>query len=435
MATSASLCVGSKAKVSLPALFIWLTCSSFFLLEYVVRVSPSVMEPQLMHDFGVDALAMGSFAGLFYLPYIAMQLPVGILVDRYGPRQLLFLMSLLCAFVCVVFAGAHNFWVASITRVLIGFSAAFAFVGTLKMVLIWFPMERFALFASLTQALGMLGAIVGEAPMTLLLEHYTWRQTTLMCAGLFVVLAFFFWKMPRQKPSQVKDSQQDASLPIYEGLKIVLSRKKMWINAAFGGFLYASTAAFAEMWGPNFFKHAYHLSDAQAAHAVSCIFVGWIIGAPVSGWLANKVPSRARLGALCAMVCGIVLAQVLYGGGHYVYWQVCLLMMVYGLFNSALMLAYANAGEISPQSVSGVSLAFSNMASVLIGGCCLQPFIGGLLDRYWSGELDELGQRIYSLEAMHQIFWILPACCAVAFVLAWFIPNHKRWEEHHPPGK
>lgn len=422
---------GGDQKVSqsieLKSILIWIICACFFLLEYVVRVAPSVMESQLRMDFSVDAFAIGTFASLFYWPYISMQLPVGAMVDRFGPQRLLLVMAFLCGLACVLFAQAESFWLASCARVLMGFSAAFAFVGTLKMVLIWFPMAYFPLFASLTQALGMLGAIVGEAPMSWLLQFYTWRQAMLFCAAMFVLLGFSFLLFPKESLST--KGMKHKTPNIFEGLKVVLCRPSLWFNAAFGGFLYASTAAFAEMWGPSFFHYAYGLSAHDASQVVVCIFVGWIIGAPVVGWLANRLPSRSHYCALSALVCGMTLGLVLYFH-QWQYWHLCVLMLIYGFFNASLMLAYANAGEIKPESASGASMAFANMASVLVGGSLLQPVIGRLLDAHWSGEVDLLGDRVYSLSAMHNSFWVLPLCFVIAFVLAFFVPERRRWESH-----
>ncbi len=422
-----SLSQSIPVATSIPYI-IWGFCACFFLLEYVVRVAPSVMEAQLRTDFAIDAFTIGFFASFFYWPYIAMQLPVGVLVDRFGPQKLLTAMAFLCGGACMLFAFSHHFWLASLARVLMGFSAAFAFVGTLKMVLIWFPLRLFPLFASLTQALGMLGAIIGEAPMSWLLQFYSWRQAMLFCAGLFCVLGFVFILFP--KPKSPRESNESSQPSLFEGLKIVLSRKALWINAAYGGFLYATTAAFAEMWGPSFFYHAYHLSHQDASRIVSCIFVGWIIGAPIVGWLANRLPSRSHFCVLSALVCGSTITLALYYH-QWTYWQLCSLMVVYGFFNAALMISYANAGEIEPESASGASIAFANMASVIVGGSLLQPIIGRLLDSQWTGELDALGDRVYTLTAMHQSFWVLPLCFCLAFVLAFFVPEKQLWKSHH----
>ena len=167
---------------------IWGLGAAFFLFEYVVRVSPSVMAPWLIQDFHTNALGVGTLSGLYYYPYIFMQLPVGALVDRYGSHRLLTLMTALCALACVMFAQASTLWLAGLARMLIGFATAFAFVGALKLVTLWFPIEKFALLAGCTQALGMLGGAIGEAPMSYVVRELGWQQATMWCSLLFLIL-------------------------------------------------------------------------------------------------------------------------------------------------------------------------------------------------------------------------------------------------------
>ena len=128
------------------------------------------MVPQLMQAFNVNALSLGALSAFFYYAYVAMQLPVGTLMDRFGPRLLLSLMAAICGLSCVLFATTHDLFLANLSRFLMGFSAAFAFVGALKIARTWFSAKRFGFLAGLTQALGMVGAAVGEGPVSYLVE-------------------------------------------------------------------------------------------------------------------------------------------------------------------------------------------------------------------------------------------------------------------------
>ncbi len=170
---------------------IWALGACFFLAEYFARVSPGVMLPNLMRSYHVDALALGTLSACFYLAYIPMQLPVGMLVDRFGPHRLLTTMAILCGLACLLFGLTTKFHLAQIARFLMGFSASFAFVGTLKLASMWFPAKRFGLLAGLTQALGMLGAVIGEAPTAIAVQHIGWRGTMFIMAAVIIVLGVF----------------------------------------------------------------------------------------------------------------------------------------------------------------------------------------------------------------------------------------------------
>jgi MFS family permease len=434
-----SLCQGSivsRDKSWLMACrpwIVWGLGAAFFLFEYVVRVSPSVMAPWLMDDFHTNALGVGTLAVLFYYPYIGMQLPVGALVDRFGSHKLLVFTTFLCALGCVLFAKAPNLYVAGMARVFLGFGAAFAFVGTLKLVTVWFPIRRFALLAGYTQALGMLGAAVGEAPMSFMVREMGWQYATLVCAAVFAVLSVLIAVLVRDKPEAGAGNQvlQEPvkSASILQGLKIVLARRDMWLNAGFAGFLYASSAAFAELWGVTYLQNAFALTHQQAANAVIMIFIGWGVGGPLMGWLVGHLRRRRPMRLFSAISGGVIMTLILYGTG-YSYAMVLVLLFLYGLTNAGLMLAYATAGEIEPREIAGTSIAFSNMASVVVGSS-LQPVIGWLLDKHWLGDLDALGHRIYTADTLREALFVLPICFAIAAVFAWFVPERKPWEFHH----
>ncbi|MBX9702543.1 MAG: MFS transporter, partial [Silvanigrellaceae bacterium] len=152
----------SPAAPSYLPYFIWLLGAFFYLIDYVIRVSPSVLTPTLMQFFNANAFAIGGFSAFFYYAYIGMQIPVGILVDKFGPKFLLVGSALICAGSTFMFAEMQTITIGFLSRLLMGFGASFAFVGTLKLISIWFPGDKFAFLAGMTQAMGMVGAMVGQ---------------------------------------------------------------------------------------------------------------------------------------------------------------------------------------------------------------------------------------------------------------------------------
>ena len=134
----------------------------FSFLNILGRVAPGVVVPELSQEFHVSALMLGALSSMFLWPYIIMQMPVGMLVDRYGPHKLLTVTAALTGFGCIAFALAHGLFVAQLGRFLMGFGASFAFVGALKLATMWFCPTRFGLLAGFTQALGMLECCFGR---------------------------------------------------------------------------------------------------------------------------------------------------------------------------------------------------------------------------------------------------------------------------------
>src|SRR5262249_28552005 len=143
----------------------WLTGALFFLYAWVLRVAPSVMVEELMRDFSVGAAVLGSVSAAYFYGYAGMQIPVGGLLDRFGPRRLLAISTLVCAGGCVLFSGAGTLASATAGRFLIGASAAFSLVGAMAVAGQWFTPERFAVLSGLAMAAGMAGGVLGQAPL------------------------------------------------------------------------------------------------------------------------------------------------------------------------------------------------------------------------------------------------------------------------------
>ncbi len=418
-----------EQRVPAIAWLIWGVAASFFALEYFARVAPSVMVPQLMHDFQVNAQALGSLSAFFYYAYVSMPVPVGMLVDRYGVRRLLTIMAIICAANCLLLAVSSSFWVAQLARFLMGFSAAFAFVSALKLAATWFPLTRFGLLSGLTQALGMLGAAVSEGSMAHMVATIGWRLTLVVVAvGLFclaIVIGIVVRDHPTGKAMPTGSTKQYHFLA---GLKTILRNPQTWINAAFAGCIYAPTAAFGELWGVSYFVQTYHLEVHTAAWAIGFIFIGWGIGGPIMGWISDQIQRRRPIMLISALLGTILLVSVLYIP-HLPLPLLYLLLLLYGVSNTGLVVSYAASAEINPHRVAGTSMAFANMASVIIGAAC-QPIIGWLLDQHWTGQMLN-GVRVYSAESFREAMLLLPVIMLFSLLFAWLFKETycKRVEE------
>lgn len=399
---------------------IWALGATFFLAEYFARVSPSVMLPDLMRSFNADALALGTLSACFYLAYIPMQLPVGMLVDRFGPHRLLTAMALLCGVACLLFGATKILFLGQSSRFLMGFSASFAFVGTLKLASRWFPARRFGLLAGLTQALGMLGAVIGEAPTAIAVQHIGWRNTMFIMGVAIIILGIFIGLIVRDKPKELipTRSTEPERSGLLQGLMLVVKNPRSWINAGYIGLLYAPTAAFAELWGVNFLSQNYHLSSTIAGAAIGTIFIGWTVGGPITGWLSDKIGRRKPMLFFSAL-SGFILLSCIIFIPHLPIHLLFSLLFLYGMTNTGVVISYAVASEINLPKINGTSIAFANMASVLIGAC-LQPIIGYLLDLQWNGTILH-GVHQFSLGDYHHALIALPICSALSFFFAFFV--------------
>ena len=120
----------------------WLICglgAIFYSYEYLLRIAPSVMEHSLRTHFDLSATGFGFLSSIYYFAYVPMQLPVGVLLDRYGPQRLLTFACFICVAGTFLFTSTNIYWIASLCRFLMCFGSAFAFVGLLKLATIRLP--------------------------------------------------------------------------------------------------------------------------------------------------------------------------------------------------------------------------------------------------------------------------------------------------------
>lgn len=396
------------------AWLIWGLAAAFYFSDYLARVAPGVMHQTLQRDFGINEAGFGLLTASFYIPYIFMQIPVGLTVDRCSVRNLLTLMSLFTAIGCCVFGMAGSLSSASVGRMLIGFSAAFAFVSALRLATAWFPPAMLGLLAGLTQALGMLGAAAGEVPVSFMVSAVGWRHTSFFMAIFFVFLAGLLYRFIHDSPEGRKHHFHTAKkISIIESLKRVLSHRQTWINALYAGFLYAPSAVIGEALGPAFLQYGRGLSAHAAAFATGLIFIGWGIGGPVTGYISDKMGRRKPVMVISALA-GIILTATLVYFPKLSTLQTYIVLFVYGMTNTGVAISYAVSTELHHRNVVGTSLAFTNMISIFVGAL-MQPVIGFFIDL-------AAGARSYHVEVLSLSDFqsglkILPLCSLIAFIL------------------
>ncbi len=400
---------------------VWGLAASYFFSDYFARVSPGVMTIQLMHAFHIGALGIGSLSAYFYYPYLAMQIPVGLLVDRFSMRALLTVMALLTASGCIVFATAHMLVLADFGRFILGFSASFAFVSSLKLASRWFPANKLGLLAGLTQAAGMFGAAVGDAPVAYLVRHIGWRETMFLMSIVFIILSVCILIIVRDKPrnmSVIHDKKR-VQLTVRHSLLQVLSNRQTWFNALYAGLVYAPTAAFAELWGVSYLQFDRGLSHGNAAFAIGLIFIGWAIGGPIYGWISDFIGKRRPLMFISALA-GAVILGILFLVPHLSLFSIYALCFLFGVGNTGVAISYAVSTEINTQNVVGTSIAFTNMASVIIGAA-LQPVIGLLIDIFNGPHILTIAHQTGAVLDLRAAFIVLPICSLIGFFCTFFV--------------
>lgn len=416
-----SVNLSSQPRVSMwRAIFICFLASVFYLYEFTIQVSPGVMTHELMSAFGVTSVGLGTIAAFFYYAYAPMQLPSGILYDRFGPRLLMPIAATICALGAFFFSITHSAIMASYGMFMMGLGAASAFIGVLILIARWFPPQYFAMLAGIAQLMSSVGAVFGEAPLASAVSHFGWRHSMFGLAVIGILLAIIMAVVVRDFPPghAPKPAKNNRSGKVMKGLKHVLHSKQTWYVAIYSFCVWAPITVLGSLWGVPFIKHLYHTSTTVASSAISMIWIGIGIGSPLVGWISEKMLRRnfpLSVGALFGVISTFIIIYV----PHIPFVWMYVLLFCVGLGAWGQSLSFAVIKDISQPKYVGTAVGFNNMA-VVAGGALFQPLVGYLLHLSWTGKMFD-GAPLYTTISYQKAFWILPICYIIALILSWLM--------------
>ena len=393
----------------------WGLAAVLYCYAFFQRVAPGVMVSDLMRDFSVNAAILGNLSAFYFYAYASIQVPVGVTVDRFGPRLTLAASSALCALGSLLLGTAGALVPAYAGRLLIGVGSGFFWVGALTLVTIWFPPRRFALLTGLTLTLGMVGSFAGQAPLAAAVALVGWRATMLGAAIFAAVMAVLVWLFVRDAADGSPAPVKAAPGSLLNGLASAAATPQTWFSAFYLLLLSAPILAFGGLWGVPYMMEAYGLDRPAAALATSMMPLGCAIGAPSAGWFSDFV-RRRRLPMITGGVLNLLsVAAMIYIPGLPMP-AVYGLLFVAGFSFGFMVLTFATSREHNLPQARAATLGLVNMTGIS-SGAIFQPLIGWLLDLGWDGRM-EAGARAYSVDAYHVAFLSLVVSCAGAIVCA-----------------
>lgn len=407
----------TSSAINILPFFIWGLATIFYFYEFMIQVSPGVMVPELMQDFHVNATALGTLSAVYFYAYAAMQIPAGVLLDRFGAKRMLSFAAINCALGCLLFSCSQHLFLAQVGRFITGLGSAFAAIGCMNITTHWFKPKYFALLTGIMITIGMLGATSGQAPLAFLVETIGWRHLLIAfaIAGFSISLLFFFFT--KDNPAQ-KHAVHIEQIPLLVGVKKVLKSKQNWFCAIYGSLMFAPTTIFGALWGVPFLTGIYSFSRPTAAFIISFIFIGWAIGSPIFGWLSDTIGSRKLPMIFGSITSLIIMSVVLYYPGLSKL-SLILLLCSFGICSSGFVLSFSIIRDINPKRYNATALGFMNMFNML-SGAIFQPIVGLILDLYWTG-LRMSGIRFYSTHAYHVAVFVIPLLIFISILFLPFI--------------
>ncbi|QVL56651.1 MAG: MFS transporter [Simkaniaceae bacterium] len=402
-------------KLSFYGLFVWSLASLFFLYEFFLQVFLSTISDQLMQSLNLDASEYSIMNAGYFLPYAIMQIPVGILVDRFGARRLLTIAISAAAVGVFWFSRTTTFEIGFISRFFMGFGSSFAYVSLLVLAMNWFPKKHFGLMVGLANFLGATGPFLAGGPLVLLLKLFNndWRLILVCISILGVVLAICVGLFVRNGPGRKKGAVIHLD-PYKEKLsvrmKLLIQNRQAWIIALFSALVYVSLPLLGAYWGTSYLQ-ARGFSIAPAATLSSFLWVGYAIGSPLTGKVSDQIKRRKPILIFCSILGLLATLLLLFlPTNQFIFLSFIFLMI--GLASSGSSIAFATISEHVQASLRATSIGFNNSV-VMIFATILPPTVGFIIE---IGA--ESSSHSYSVDNYENGLILMPVFYGISLILS-----------------
>ncbi len=398
-------------EISKQSWLVWFIATSFFSFQFVLRLFPGLMMHELMTQYNVGAMDFGVLSASYYLGYSGLQIPIGMMLDRYNPRNIISLCALTCSLGLFAFVFSTHWSMVVFGRFLIGAGSAAGFLGAAKIVRSFFPESRFTLMIGISFSLGLLGALYGGKPTNALIEQFGWQRVLelLGWASLIIAAAIFFL-FPRV---QQKEKNPTPILSFSASIRELLHHPKLF-GIAFGGALMVGPLeGFADAWGVSFLVNAHGYAKSEASLIISFIYFGMLFGGPILSYFAQRYNAFYSVAATCGFAMSILFTLLLMGSTQLTFPYFVGIMTLIGIFCCYQVIVFSLAVQVVPPHLSGLATSVTNCVNMMAGSF-FHLSMGWIMDYRWSGTMKN-GIKIYDEQSYVSAIMILPILLMAGF--------------------
>lgn len=407
--------------------YVFLVLSIIYFLACLHRISPTVIAQDLVRDFGADATQLGFMASAYFYLYAAVQPPVGLLSDTWGPRTVTTLLTAIACAGAVLFGLAPNMVMATLGRALIGIGVGGVFVPSLKVFSKWFRADAFASMTGIFLATGNAGNLAASVPLTYLVISMGWRLSFVTIGAISLLMALVCWLVVRNEPGDrgwpavvahtgapsPADHEAPQGMGTLKRIGIVFRQPGFYLVTGSYFFFGGPTLAFQGLWAVPYLVDVHAFTRIEAGWMLMLMPIGFVMGSPAFGILADRLPV-GRKPVLVGSLAIVVACWSVFVGTHGRPPSVMLgpLFFLLGFCGGgALSLFMTMNKELFPIWLTGTAMGLMNPAAFL-GTALFQPFSGYLMDT-----VGRVGEA-YPLEAYYKVFVaILIALCLALIVI------------------
>ncbi len=409
----------------------WGALALVFLAVNIHRLSTAVLSERLTVDFGITAAQLGTLHASFFVIYAIVQIPTGVLADRYGPRYVGTAGAFVLSIGAIGFTASNSYLTAFLSRTLIGLGSGVIFISILRFCANWYQAEEFATMTGLTASIAGLGAIFATTPLAIAVEWFGWRESVFGLALFGFVAGGAVFVLARRSPEEaglepIENVPEQPSVTLtetWQHLKTLMSDPDQWLLSLVFFSAMGTILTIIGLWGVPYLVVVYDVSVTTASTYTLLGSIGILVGGPAVGWISDRL--GRRIGPLIAGIGAftLILAVIPVFGKP----PLAVIALVYFLIGFSLgfvMLPLSIVKEKYPPGASGVATATVNGWG-FFGATVLPTMMGVALDQYRTGDV-VAGTVAYTEFGYRVAFSITTVAVGLALVASVWLAVRKR---------
>ncbi|BCG58531.1 MFS transporter [Paenibacillus sp. URB8-2] len=369
----------------------WIVFTAVLFTYFLVvsqRTAPGLITDQLMKDFNVSASTIGLLTSIQFLAYASLQIPIGILSDRYGPNLFLIAGALLNGLGTLIYSFAPNEFVLLVSRSLVGMGDATIWVNLVLILSQWFRVKEFVGLLGLAGMAGSLGFLLATFPFSAWIAHSGWRTPFFTVGVLLVLCGILLYVVLVKQPNKrfkednlvtvQTEQKREKTLAM---LKRIFSDRQAWATFFCHFGLVGTYVGFIGSWAVPYGMQMYGMTRSEVSQLMMIGLVGAIVGASLTTWIANRLESIKRPYLVVHLVVFVSWAVFLLFSGKPPYFMLIILFFIIGYGNGASALTFAAVRQSFTMREVGVVSGFANTGG-FISAILLPSIYGKVLDHF-----------------------------------------------------
>ncbi len=387
-----------------------------FVISMFYRVSVAVISPSLTTELGLSASQLSDLSAAFFYGFTACQIPIGVSMDRFGPRLTMCFLAVSAIAGAVVFSVGQNAETLILGRALLGIGMGGNLMVILALLAVWFPADRFAFLGGSVVSVGVLGNLMAATPLALLSGLIGWRSCFLVFAAVNAIIVTSFVLVIRDYPPGYK-KPGNSRKSVWGGFGFLFAKYSFWSISLCNFVRYGYFAALQALWAAPFLIYGLGLGEIAASNAILMMGIGYMVGLPVSGSISDRILRSRKIVVLFTMIAFMILAA------SAMLWtrdtSVVLVMVTFlgfGLTAAPGHILYAHIKELIPPDLTSQAMTSVNLFTML-GAATITQLLGFVI----GNDPTALG----SPQEFNAIWIAGVAMLGISSILYAFVPDSK----------